>query len=104
MLVNLGSNVIELYDYQPYLSLLQSSKSINVSVITDLMDNQLPSYYEVGVLHSLTIDFNHIDYLITVECLANCQILDQSSYSGTLNVTFLSLNQGESSFEFLSNI
>ncbi|KAL0244386.1 hypothetical protein GEMRC1_008470 [Eukaryota sp. GEM-RC1] len=100
MLVNLGSNVIELYDDQPYLSLHQSLKSINVSVITDLMDSQLPSYYEVSALHSFTIDFNHIDYLITVECLANCEILDQSSYSGTLNVTFLSLNQGESSFEF----
>ncbi|KAL0244883.1 hypothetical protein GEMRC1_008965 [Eukaryota sp. GEM-RC1] len=101
VLTRMGSNVFDLYDDDPFITLHQSTRSMIVSLITDLAEDQLPLYYEIDLHHAFTIDFNQIDYSIDVECVTNCEILDQKSDHGSLSFTFFSLNQGESSFLFL---
>ncbi|KAL0244747.1 hypothetical protein GEMRC1_008829 [Eukaryota sp. GEM-RC1] len=101
MLLRTGSNVFELFNDDPFITLHQSTQSMNVSLITDLVADQLPFYYEIDLYQSFTVDFYQIDYSIDVECVTNCEILDHNSDQGSLSFTFFSLNQGESSFLFL---
>ncbi|KAL0244749.1 hypothetical protein GEMRC1_008831 [Eukaryota sp. GEM-RC1] len=55
-----GSNILQLYGDEPFITLHQSTQLMNVSLITDLVDNQLPFYFEIGFHHSFIIDFNQI--------------------------------------------
>ncbi|KAL0245050.1 hypothetical protein GEMRC1_009130 [Eukaryota sp. GEM-RC1] len=100
MLLKRGSNVFELYDDDPFITLHQSPQSLTVALMTDLIDDQFPFFYEVAIHQSFTVNFNQYNYSISVECISNCEILDQESLHGSLILNFFSVNQGESSFEF----
>ncbi|KAL0245064.1 hypothetical protein GEMRC1_009144 [Eukaryota sp. GEM-RC1] len=94
-----GSNVFQLYGDDPLFMLHQSTQSMTVSWITDLIDDQLPIYFELNFPASYNIDFHQIDYSIDVESVTNCEILDQNSDQGSLSFTFF-IQYLETAFSF----
>ncbi|KAL0244319.1 hypothetical protein GEMRC1_008403 [Eukaryota sp. GEM-RC1] len=99
-MLGLGSNVFDLYDDDPFITLHQSTQSMNVSFISDLIDDRLPFFVEVGISHSFTINFYQSGYSIDVECMSNCEIEDQESLNGSLFLYFFSTEQGELKLKF----
>ncbi|KAL0249575.1 hypothetical protein GEMRC1_004805 [Eukaryota sp. GEM-RC1] len=99
MMLTVGSNIFELFDNDPFIVLHQSSQSMNVTLITDLIGAQFPLFYEVNYHQSFNINFNQIDYSIEADCINNCEILDQSSILGSYSFTFF-IQYFETSFSF----
>ncbi|KAL0242404.1 hypothetical protein GEMRC1_004967 [Eukaryota sp. GEM-RC1] len=101
IILTTGSNVFQLLENDPVMMVYRSTESKNVSVISDLIGDQLPQFYEVDCRHSFMIDFHKQNYYVSVECITNCEIFEQSSASGLLIFSFLSSNEGESTFQFV---
>ncbi|KAL0245185.1 hypothetical protein GEMRC1_009265 [Eukaryota sp. GEM-RC1] len=101
MLLTTGTNVFQLFNDDPFITLHKSSQSINVSLLSDLIDDNFPFCYEIDLYHSTVINIKQVNYSIDVQCVINCELLELKSFSGFLSFTFFSLNQGESSFLFL---
>ncbi|KAL0244762.1 hypothetical protein GEMRC1_008844 [Eukaryota sp. GEM-RC1] len=95
-----GINQFELFQEFPVITLKHKEEVMNVTFIKIFAANQIPLHFQIKHVHSFVVDFFDPNYRILISSTGHCDILEQSSLLGVLNVELF--GDLEASFQSLS--